>query len=405
MTSLIDYAEVVGINTIEELFELADRLTHKSMLHVNSTAVGGGVAEMLNRKVPLFKELGFDTRWDVIKGGEDFFLVTKGLHNSLQGDPMMLSEDVIEIYLRYNRQNAEEMNFDEEFIFIHDPQPAALIEAKTRDNKWIWRCHIDISSPFGETWTFLKQFIERYNGTIFSRASFSRPDLNIKQFMITPSIDPLSEKNRELNQNEIDKVVDKLDINLEKPLITQIGRFDRFKDPIGVIKAYKLVKKHIDCQLILAGGLATDDPEGMEVYNEVQQHAEGDHDIHLLLSLSDLEVNALQRLSSVVLQKSLKEGFALTVSEALWKGIPVIGGAVGGIPLQIIDGFTGFLVHSIEGASNRILWLLRNPESAEKISENGKEHVKRNFLLTRHIRDHLLLMHALEHPGEDFIQL
>jgi trehalose synthase len=404
MTQLWKYAEIVGEDTIEELYSLAERLPEKSLLHINSTAVGGGVAEILTRMVPLMKELGLDVRWDVIKGGDEFFRVTKSFHNALQGAEVKLTKPMINTYLKYNEINAQEINFDKSAIFIHDPQPAALVSEK-EDNRWVWRCHIDISSPHKDTWNFLKKFIEQYDASIFSMPTFSRPDLNIQQFMVYPSIDPLSEKNKELPLEKIDKVLKKFDIDPERPIITQIGRFDRFKDPLGVIEVYKIVKKRVDCQLVLAGGMATDDPEGIEVFKEVEDKSKDDRDIHLLISISDLEVNALQRASSVILQKSLREGFALTVSEALWKGKPVVGGAVGGIPAQIKDGITGYLAYSIEGAANDVLKILRNPDLAEKLGKNGREHVKRNFLLTRHLRDYLLVLYTLQYPGSDFIQL
>ncbi|MFQ6052051.1 MAG: glycosyltransferase [Candidatus Hydrothermarchaeota archaeon] len=405
MTKLWDYVEIVGRNAIEELLMLADRLSHKSMLHVNSTAIGGGVAEILHRLVPLMNELDIDTRWDVIKGGQEFFRVTKSFHNGLQGNPLELTADMLNTYLETNEMNAREINFDRDVIFIHDPQPAALISMKDNSHKWVWRCHIDLSSPQEEAWNFMRRYINRYDVTIFSIPAFGRPDLTLKQFTIPPSIDPLDDKNRDLSAEEVNRFLDKYEISHEKPIITQVGRFDRFKDPIGVVEVYKRIKKSRDCQLVLAGGTATDDPEGAVVYKEVQNRVEGDPDIHLLVSISDLEVNALQRASSVILQKSLREGFGLTVSESMWKGKPVIGGAVGGIPLQVKNGITGYLVRTIEGAVNRTLMLLRNSELAEKLGENGKEHVKRNFLITRHIRDYLFIMHVLEHPREDFIQL
>lgn len=426
---LWDYAKIVGEDAIEHLMVLAEQVSHESMLHVNSTSVGGGVAEILNRLVPLFNELGIDTKWEVIKGGEEFFSTTKKFHNALQGAPVEITRDMFDIYLKYNKMNAENLHFDRDIIVIHDPQPTALVNMRNGKNKWIWRCHIDISTGpryrpqfeligvrryirealLSQTriWNFLKRYIKRYDASIFSVASFARPDLEIPQFMIAPSIDPLSEKNRELKEKEIEGVLNRYGISRDKPIITQIGRFDRFKDPIGVIEAYKIVKKRIDCQLILAGCTATDDPEGIEVFQEVQKRAEGDEDIHLIIlpPFSDLEVNAFQTVASVVLQKSLKEGFGLTISEALWKSTPVVGGAIGGIPSQIINGMNGYLVHSTEGAANKIAYLLRNPEHAKTLGQNGQEYVKEKFLLTRHIRDYLLVMHCLEHPGEKFIQL
>jgi len=408
LPKLDDYSEVVGQVAIDHLVELSNRLSSSSILHINSTSVGGGVAEILNRMVPLFRELGIDARWDVIKGGEEFFDITKKFHNALQGEKIELDEDMFKTYQGYNAMNADAVSFDKDVVFVHDPQPAALIDSKeAAKSSWVWRCHIDISSPLKGMWGFLKRFVERYDASIFSMASFSRPDLKIPQFMIHPSIDPLSEKNIELTESEVEEVMERFEIDRKKAIITQIGRFDRFKDPLGVIEAYRIVKKRIDCQLVLAGGMATDDPEGGKVFQEVKKKAEGDPDIHLieLPPFSDLEVNAFQRVSSVVVQKSVKEGFGLTVAEAMWKSKPVVGGAVGGIPSQIINGINGYLIHSTEGAANRIAYLLRNSEEAEKMGKNGREYVKDRFLLTRHLRDYLLVMHCLEHPGERFIQL
>ncbi|MBU2559559.1 glycosyltransferase [archaeon] len=428
MTKLKDYAEVVGEDRIDRLYELSEKLSAKSVLHVNSTAIGGGVAEILNKMVPLMNDLGLDTRWDVMKGGYDFFNVTKKFHNSLQGAPEHITKDMLETYFKYNRINFSEMNFDKDITVIHDPQPAAMVD-RSIDTKWLWRCHIDVSESMRyrphfeliglrrhikksrdsqtKVWHFLKKFVEQYDASIFSMASFARPDLKIPQYMMPPSIDPLGEKNRKLAESEIDKVLDKHGISRDKPIITQVGRFDRFKDPLGVIDAYKIAKNSVDCQLILVGGTAVDDPEGEEVFKEVQKKAAGERDIHLIIlpPFSDVEINVFQSVSSVVLQKSLKEGFGLTISEALWKGVPVIGGAIGGIPSQIIDGVTGYLVHSTEGAANRIAYLLRNPDVAKRLGENGHEYVKEKFLLTRHLRDYLLIFHAIEHPNENFIEL
>jgi trehalose synthase len=428
MTKLRDYGAVVGEDRIERLYELSEKLSAKSVLHVNSTAIGGGVAEILNKMAPLMNDLGLDTRWDVMKGGHEFFNTTKKFHNALQGAPEYITKDMFETYFKYNRINFGEIDFDKDITIIHDPQPAAMVD-KSIDTKWVWRCHIDVSesmryrpafeliglrrrfkksrSSQTKVWKFLKTFVERYDASIFSMASFARPDLKTPQYMMAPSIDPLGEKNRKLKKSEIDKVLDKHEISQDKPIITQVGRFDRFKDPLGVIDAYKIAKKSVDCQLVLVGGTAIDDPEGEEVFKEAQKKAEGESDVHLIIlpPFSDLEINVFQTVSSVVLQKSLKEGFGLTISEALWKGVPVIGGAIGGIPSQIIDGVTGYLVHSTEGAANRIAYLLRNPEMAQRLGENGHEYVKEKFLLTRHLRDYLLIFHAVERPKENLIKL
>jgi trehalose synthase len=303
--------------------------------------------------------------------------------------------------------NLRDMHFTGDVIVIHDPQPAGLILRKPDiGRQWIWRCHIDVSNPDPVAWNFLKPFVEKYDAAIFSMPDFAR-QLPVPQFMIAPSIDPLSDKNKELDPGYIEKVLDEYGLNPERPILTQISRFDRLKDPLGVIRAYRLIKKHCDCQLILAGGGADDDPEGAAVLREVRDAAANDSDIHVLLlpPFSDLEINALVRGSTIVFQKSIREGFGLTVSEALWKGKPVIGGAVGGIKLQIINGLTGFLVHSPEGAANRAVELLSNPELRQKLGENGRRHVKENFLITRHVKDYMLLMLALDYPRDRIVRL
>ncbi len=403
MTKIEEYIPIVGEAVISDLKLLAEKLKGKTVQQVNSTAVGGGVAEILNKMVPLLNEFGINTKWEVIKGGEGFFTATKKFHNALHGSPEEITDHDFEVFLETSKKNIEELNIYADIVVIHDPQPIALIRKKT-NNKWIWRCHIDVSNPNQKVWDFLRDFMTQYDSSIFSSPNFAQ-NLPIRQFLIAPSIDPLSDKNRELTREEIDAVLKKYAITLDKPIITQISRFDRLKDPVGVIKAYLLVKKHIDCQLILAGGTALDDPEGAEVLEEVQEKAKQDADIHiLLLPQNDIEVNALQRASTVVVQKSLKEGFGLTVSEALWKAKPVVASHVGGIPLQIKHKYTGLLCHSMQGAALAIEQLLDNPEYARKLGENGREHVKNNFLLTRNVRDYMLLFLSLYH-NEDIVYL
>jgi len=398
-----DYIPIVGQPVIDDLRLLADKLKGRRVLHVNSTAVGGGVAEILNRMNPLLRQLGVDSTWEVIKGGEQFFEVTKKFHNALHGKAETITPSEYEIFLENGRKNAAEMAVDADIVFIHDPQPITLVEKK-KDNRWIWRCHVDVSKPYAELWEFLKSFIERYDASVFSAPIFAQ-QLAIRQFLIAPSIDPLSDKNRDLPQEQIGDVFRRYGIPEDKPIITQISRFDRLKDPVGVIKTYKLVKKYIDCRLVLAGGGATDDPEGVQVLEEVKAAAKGDGDIHiLLLPQDDLVINALQRGSTVILQKSLKEGFGLTVSEALWKGKPVIASNVGGIPLQITHKYSGLLCHSVEGAAFAVKQILNSPAYAKKLGENGREHIRNNFLLTRHLRDYLLLFHSLYH-AEDVVYL
>ncbi|MDD3345066.1 MAG: glycosyltransferase [Candidatus Omnitrophica bacterium] len=403
MAKIEEYTPLVGQAVMDDLRLLGERLKGKVIQHINSTPVGGGVAEILNRMVPLLRELQVDTKWDVIKGGEQFFEVTKKFHNSLHGRPGEVSQRDFDIFMDTSRENIKDVNTYGDIVFVHDPQPIALVQKKD-SNKWLWRCHVDVSNPNEKVWNFLMNFIVQYDSAVFSAPSFSRK-IPIRQFLISPSIDPLSDKNKELPQEKIDFVLRKYGIEKNKPIITQISRFDRLKDPVGVIDSYLQVKRYIDCQLILAGGAANDDPEGFQVLSEVKEKAKNDPDIHiLLLPQNDIEVNALQRASDVILQKSIKEGFGLTVSEALWKAKPVVASNVGGIPLQIKHKYSGLLCHSVEGASFAVKQLLSSPEYARKLGENGREHVKNNFLITRHLRDYMLLFLSLYHP-EDVVNL
>jgi trehalose synthase len=402
---LQQYEEVVGSEVMQELQVVAGHVGKLHMQNINSTPVGGGVAELLSRMVPLLRELGVETTWDVIKGNQTFFNVTKAFHNALHGKSIDLTEHMLESYRETTEMNVREMNFTGDVIWIHDPQPAGLIAAKKNiGRRWIWRCHIDVSSPDQRVWQFLQPFVDEYDSAIFSMPDFAQ-QLSIPQFMVAPSIDPLSDKNRDLTEGQIDQVTAKYRLDRERPFLTQISRFDRLKDPVGVIAAYRLVKARRDCQLVLAGGGASDDPEGFQVLQEVRAAAADDPDIHVLLlpDGSDLEINALVRASTIVFQKSIREGFGLTVTEALWKKKPVIGGDVGGIRLQVLNGITGYLVHSPEGAALAALRLLADPELRRRMGENGHRHVKQNFLLTRDVKDHLLVMLALEHPDEDVV--
>lgn len=387
------------------LQKLGEKLKNKSFLHINSTKAGGGVAEILQRMIPILSDLGIDAKWEIITGDDRFFDITKKIHNALQGNPEAITESMWEYHFDVNKRNAELMDLDADAVLIHDPQPAPLIEFR-KGGRWIWRCHIDVSNPVQEVCEYLKRYCEKYDAAIFSVAKFARA-MAVDEFIITPSIDPLSEKNRELSDEEIQETTERLKIPVDRPIILQVSRFDRFKDPLGVIKAYRTVKKYNDCILILAGSPATDDPEGEVVLNEVREYAENDPDVHILLlpPFSDKDINALQRISSVILQKSLKEGFGLTVSEAMWKGKPVIGGATGGIPLQIVHGVTGFLVHSVEGAAYRIRQYLNNPEMALRMGEKGREYVRNNFLITRQIRDYLSVWYSIEHKEKAILEL
>jgi len=370
-----DYQAIVGTAELDELRFLASEVKGKTVKMVNSTAVGGGVAEMLNRLVPLLGELEVTTHWDVITGGNDFFEVTKAFHNALHGSEYQLTRSAQEIFLAYNEQNRQRMQFPEDMVVIHDPQPAALIGArKDSPGRWVWRCHIDLSSPNPQVWGFLRPFIEQFDASIFSSQSFAR-QLPIPQYLFYPCIDPLSEKNKELDESFVQKICDEFGIDRSRPIVTQVSRFDRLKDPVGVVQAFKLARKYVDCQLILAGGGASDDPEGALVLKEVKEVAGDD--------------------STIVVQKSIKEGFGLTVTEALWKGKPTIAGAVGGIPNQIIHKLTGMLVHSVEGCAYQIRYLLTHPDFAAQLGRNGREHVKENFLMTTNVRRWLLLLRIL----------
>lgn len=406
MPTLDDYRPIVGDDTIEELKILGERLCGRSVQNVNSTATGGGVAEILHRMVPLLRELGVDARWDVIKGGDRFFWITKRIHNALHGAPEDLSPDDIAVFLETNRQNREAIAGAADVVFIHDPQPIALVERRGQgDQRWLWRCHIDLSAPHRSAWDFLRPFVERYDAAVFSAPAFS-PALSIRQFLISPSIDPLSDKNRELSSGEMEKALAPYGLDLEKPMVVQVSRFDFLKDPVGVIQAYRIVKRSIDCQLVLAGGTASDDPESDLVLKQVQQEADGDPDVHILAIPpgSDVVINALQRAADVVVQKSLREGFGLTVTEALWKGKPVVASAVGGIPLQIKNRYHGMLCHSPEGAAYALKQILNSPEYGAQLGANGREHVRQNYLITRHLKEYLLMIIAIART-EDVIFL
>jgi trehalose synthase len=393
----------VGAAEVEELRTLASPLEGSSVQMVNSTAVGGGVAEMLNRLLPLMRGVGLDPRWQVLEGDLEFFEVTKAFHNALHGAAYHAKPADFEIFREYNRRNLERLPVDARFIEIHDPQPAAFIDArKSGDTRhWIWRCHIDLSHPDPNVWNFLEPYVSRYDGAIFSSPEFAR-QLPIPQYLFYPSIDPLADKNRELEPQFIENVLTQFGIDGSRPILTQISRFDRLKDPLGVVRAYRLVKRYFDCQLVLAGGGAPDDPEGNQVLAEVREAAEGDADIHVLelAAASPLEVNALQRASTIVIQKSLREGFGLTVAEALWKKKPVVASAVGGIPLQVIHKHTGLLAHSVEGTAYQIRFLLSHPEIARRMGQQGHEHVRENFLITGNLKRYLtLFLHLTDYSG------
>jgi trehalose synthase len=393
LVCLDDYVQILRAQEIDDLRALAKRLAGRTVQMVNSTAVGGGVAEILNRLIPLMTELGLVPRWDVITGGADFFEITKAFHNALHGVPFEPRPHDFETFLACTEQNRQRLQFDAEFTVIHDPQPVALIDARPPGlGHWIWRCHIDLSRPNAGVWEFLRPFVCKYDGALFSAPEFSQ-QLPIPQYQFFPCIDPLSDKNRELDDETVREVVERFGIDPKRPILTQISRFDRLKDPIGVLRAYQIVKRYDDCQLILAGGSASDDPEGGAVLADVREAAGNDPDVHILdlPPSSALEINALQRASTILIQKSLREGFGLTVTEALWKKKPVVASAVGGIPAQVIHKHTGLLTHSVEGTAYQIRFLLANPALAQRLGEQGHEHVREHFLITSNVRRYLAL--------------
>ena len=395
---LQDYATFVGRSAVDELRSLTEPLAGQTVRMVNSTAVGGGVAEILDRLMPLLGELGLQARWDVVTGGEDFFKVTKSFHNALHGAEYSPRREHFDVFLEATEQNRRGREFDENFVVIHDPQPLGMVLSRNGNGThWIWRCHIDVSEPHPEVWSFLEQFVRRYDAALFSSPTFLRK-LEIPQYLFCPTIDPLAEKNRELAPGQVREILEGFNIDPERPIITQVSRFDRLKDPVGVVRAYQQVSKSVPhCQLVLAGGSATDDPEAESVLREVKEATGGDKDIHILnLSPSSpLEINAIQRGSTVIVQKSLKEGFGLTIAEALWKKKPVVASDVGGIPLQVIHQSTGLLVHSVEETAAQIEYLLSHPEVARRLGERGHDHVKHNFLITSKIKNYIKLFLSL----------
>ncbi len=400
MTSveLDEYREVAPKGTVDFLIRLSEQLKGRQLVHVSSARYGGGAVEMLRRTVPIMKSLGVETRWEVIAGVQEFFDVTSRLSNALQGREERLTEEMYRTYLEVNHRNARALDLDGDMVIVHDHQPAALIQDR-KAGQWVWQCDLDLGQPQRRVWSFLRRFIVMYDAAIVSLPAFAQR-LPIPQFVIHPSIDPLSDKNRELPKPEVNRILDRLEIPREKPILLQMSRFDRFKDPLGTLSAYRLVKKYHNCRLVLAGSGVAHDPEGEAVLAEIQERAAGDPDVHILQlpPEADMEINALQRGASIVIQKSLREGFGLSVAEAMWKGKPVIGGVAGGLAVQIIDDVTGYTVHSVEGAAFRIRHILNNPGMIGRMGGAAREHVRRNFLITRYIGDYLTLLRSLTPP-------
>lgn len=412
MTTMLEsYARVAGEDVVNHLYQLSLPLKGMRVVHVNSTRVGGGVAEILTKLVPLKRELGIEVRWEVVTGEADFYTCTKSFHNGLQGTPVSIPNTLLNAFEETNARNADGLRpilEEADVVFVHDPQPVPLLRlCPNRKGKWIWRCHIDVSHPYRPMWKYLRNFVAEYDVSVFSLAAFSQ-SLPHAQYLIAPSIDPLSEKNIDLPETEVRLVCSRFGLDCERPVMLQVSRFDRFKDPLGVIEAYRLAKTFVPAlQLVLAGGGATDDPEGEAVLAEVQAAGADDPDIHILALPADAHrtINALQRAADIVLQKSLKEGFGLTVTEGMWKGKPVIGGDTGGIRLQVVNHHTGFLVNTPEGAALRIRYLLQHRDRLQEMGEKAREFVRENFLLTRQLRENLALMLALNYGDEDRIEL
>jgi len=395
--SVDKYREVAGDEIINKIYDEASPLSEKTAVHINSTYQGGGVAEILNSLIILMNDLGIKTDWRVLHGDLDFFTITKKFHNALQGDKINLSNKKKEIYYINNVNNAIFTHINHDFVVVHDPQPLPIITCYKKRQTWVWRCHIDISRPTKQLWEYLKMFILKYDAMVVSMDKFKERDIPqriIPQYIIRPSIDPLNLKNKMISTSTISKYLSKSGIDEDKPIICQVSRFDKWKDPSGLVKIFELLKKKVDCQLIMVGSMATDDPEGQEIFENIEETVRDEKDIHLLINASDIVINALQRKASVVIQKSLKEGFGITVSEALWKGTPVIASNVGGISSQVIEGKNGYLLDPLDynGFSEKIAYLIKHPDVAKKMGSYGKNYVKNNFLITRHLLDYLKLM-------------
>src|SRR6266480_719195 len=399
--SLLDYGTIASRGLMEESRRLAAQLEGKRVLHLSATAFGGGVAEILYALVPLMRDAGLEAEWRIIRGADEFFAATKTIHNALQGSPQGLTPEQEQVYRRYNEENAQDLEDDYDFVIVHDPQPAFMIERfPTSPARWIWRCHIDLSTPNQSVLDFLLPALGRYDAAIFHMNEYvpAVPGLPLS-YIWPPAIDPLTPKNMALSPEDAAYIVDQFGIDVERPLLTQVSRFDPWKDPLGVIDAYREVKRgHPEVQLALVGSMAHDDPEGWEYYNRTVEHADGDPDIYILSNMNNVgavEVNAFQVHASAAIQKSIKEGFGLTVTEALWKSRPLVASRVGGIVAQIQDGETGWLVDSPHECAEACIEILREPGEARVCALKGKEYVRRHFLMPRLVRDWLVLFNQL----------
>jgi len=400
MHGLEDYRKIVGDEIIGGISGKARNLYGKHILNINSTYQGGGVAEILNNLIPLMNDIGIDAGWRTLHGYPDFFGITKKFHNALQGEEIHFTERKKRVYSQANGDFSAYTHIDHDCVIIHDPQPLPLIKFYKKRQPWIWRCHVDLSKPNDKVWEFLSSFILRYDMVILSNKSYIKKDLPVEQRIVYPAIDPLSSKNMEIPEKDISKYLRKFRVTTDKPIIAQISRFDKWKDPEGVIKVFNLVKEKVDCRLVLCGNIATDDPEGLKMYERVERQAKRLIDKGDIILITDpaasnfIFINILQRMSSVMIQKSIKEGFCLAVTEALWKETPVVASNVGGIPLQVKDGENGFLLdpHDTQGFADRIIEILKNPTLAHEMGKKGKEIVRKNFLITRLLSDYLDLL-------------
>jgi len=404
---LADYEEVAGVEAIERIRALAEPFRGARVLHINATAYGGGVAELLSTHVPLLRSLGIEAEWQVIHGSDEFFAVTKAVHNALQGGAEVeWNAHMQKVYLEKVLENALLLQGEWDYVIIHDPQPAAMLSflgdagVNLPDTKWIWRCHIDLTEARPDVWEFFRPYVEHHDASVWTMDQFIPASLQMDNVVVAPPcIDPLSVKNLELPDPFVHEICKQYGIDTTRPIVCQVSRYDPWKDPVGVIEAFQTVRKEVpDAQLVLAGSMATDDPEGFQVWEQVEAVRDGDRDIHLLSNIQqvgNVQINAFQRAAEVVIQKSLREGFGLTVAEGLWKGRPVIGGRAGGIVLQIREGQDGFLVDSVEECAARTIELLADPDRAGAMGVSGKEHVRQNFLSTRELEDWLTLFGTL----------
>ena len=400
MLRLEDFRHIVPDETLAEIYSRAKGLYGKNIVHLNATYQGGGVAEILYSLVLLMNDVGINTGWRILHGSQEFFEITKSFHNALQGANFNLSERKKRIYLQVNENFSKFTHLDHDCVIVHDPQPLSLIRSYRKHQPWIWRCHIDLTNPHEELWDFLKGFILKYDQVVFSSEKYFKKDLPVDQRLISPAINPLSQKNRDISDKTILEHITKAGIPTDKPIITQVSRLDPWKDPEGVIDVFKLVKEKVDCRLVFCYNVASDDPEGLRMYNKVYKKANRlvkTGEILFVVGNSETLVNAIQRFSNIIIQKSTKEGFCLAVTEALWKGTPVVASNVGGIPTQIEDGKNGFLLEpkDNEGFADRIIHLLNNPKEGENLGKQGKETVREKFLITRLLSDYLYMLNSI----------